>query len=243
MCSAPRRRRLRRRLTQNGRTLVLAVRTFHALRRTPSPPWRSPRGLSRCAHFQSTTIPAFSHYEAPGGLHMCSLPTQDEPCHRRQGNTSEGRPCLGCGKPSAGPPVRGPWWQPCGAPACGGALRCLPSALRSREPLRVLRGATLIRVCAPKHPPVRGADRRIAGVLSEVHADAVGPREALESGDEGALRLLDDGRHGAGMGTKRAAARTRGLEPALQRYQSFAHFSLSDPPCSGGRPGQRRERP
>ena len=111
-CSVPRRRRLRRRLTQNGRTLVLAVRTFHALRRTPSPPWRSPRGLSRCAHFQSTTVPAFSHYEAPGGLHMCSLPTQDEPCHRRQGNTSEGRPCLGCGKPSAGPPVRGPWWQP-----------------------------------------------------------------------------------------------------------------------------------
>ena len=42
---------------------------------------------------------------------------------------------------------------------------------------------------------------------------------ALESGDEGPLRLLDEGhRHGAGMGTKRAAAPTRRLEPALQRY-------------------------
>ena len=80
-CSVPRRQRLRRRRTQNGRTLVAAVRTFHALRRTPSPPPRSPCGLSRCAHSHSTTNPAFSlHHEAPGGLHICSLPTHDEPC-------------------------------------------------------------------------------------------------------------------------------------------------------------------
>ena len=78
--SVPRRRRFRRRRTENARTIVAAVRTFHALRRTPSPPVTSPCGLSRCAHFQPTTNPAFSHDEAPGGLHICSLPTHDEPC-------------------------------------------------------------------------------------------------------------------------------------------------------------------
>ena len=78
--SVPRRRRFRRRRTENGRTIVAAVRTFHALRRTPFPPVTSPCGLSRCPHFQPTTNPAFSHDEAPGGLHICSLPTHDEPC-------------------------------------------------------------------------------------------------------------------------------------------------------------------
>ena len=78
--SVPRRRRFRRRYSENERTIVAAVRTFHALRRTPSPPVTSPCGLSRCAHFQPTTNPAFSHDEAPGGLRLCSLPTHDEPC-------------------------------------------------------------------------------------------------------------------------------------------------------------------
>ena len=59
------------------RGLEPALRTFHALRRTPSPPVTSPCGLSRCAHFQPTTNPAFSHDEAPGGLHICSIPTHD----------------------------------------------------------------------------------------------------------------------------------------------------------------------
>ena len=96
---------------------------------------------------------------------------------------------------------------------------------------------------AQKHPAVRGADRCIGGVASEVDADAVAPRDALESGDEGPLRERDEGRHGAGMGTKRAAAPTRGLEPALQRYQSFAHFSPTDPRQSGGRRRQERDIP
>ena len=165
-------------------------------RRTLPSPTTKPLAGSTCAHFQPRTNPAIDDTEIRQkdalALDAESLP--------------RGRRCE----------VRG--GSPYGAPACGGALRCLPSALRSREPLRVLRGATLIRVCSQKHPPARRPDRRIGGVLSEVNADAVGPREALESGDEGALRLLDDGRHGAGMGTKRAAARTRGLEPALQRY-------------------------
>ena len=68
--SVPRRRRFRRRRTENGRTIVAAVRTFHALRRTPSPPLTSPCGLSTSAHFQPTTNPAFSPHEAPGGLHI-----------------------------------------------------------------------------------------------------------------------------------------------------------------------------
>ena len=155
-----------------------------------------PLAGSTCAHFQPRTNPAIDDKEIrqKGAL---ALDAESLP---------RGRRCE----------VRG--GSPYGAPACGGALRGIPSAFRSREPLRVLRGATLIRVCAPKHPPVRGADRRIGGVLIEVHADVVGPRDALESGDEGALRQRDDGRHGAGMGTKRAEAPTRGLEPALQRY-------------------------
>ena len=171
------------------------VLTFNPRRSLPSPTMK-PLAGSTCAHFQPRTNPAIDDKEIrqKGAL---ALDAESLP---------RGRRCE----------VRG--GSPYGAPACGGALRCLPSALRSREPLRVLRGATLIRVCSQKHPPARRPDRRIGGVLSEVNADAVGPREALESGDEGALRLLDDGRHGAGMGTKRAAARTRGLEPALQRY-------------------------
>ena len=95
----------------------------------------------------------------------------------------------------------------------------------------------------PRRSAHRGADRCIGGVPSEVDADAVAPRDALESGDEGPLRERDEGRHGAGMGTKRATAPTRRLEPALQRYQSFAHFSPTDPRQSVGRPRQEREVP
>ena len=104
--SVPRRRRFRWRCTQNGRTLVAAVRTFHALRLTPSPPLTSPRGLSTSAHFQPTATPAFSHYcevftrsgarplpprGAMWALKLCSLSIHDEPCLLPEGRHRVGR--------------------------------------------------------------------------------------------------------------------------------------------------------
>ena len=133
----------------------------HALSPLTSPCW-----LSTSAHFQPTTNPALSHYEAPGGLHICSLPTHDEPC---------------------------------------------------RLPLR-----------SPSRPLHTG------GVSSEVDADAVGPRDALQSGDEGPLRLRDEGRHGAGMGGSRRRPRRGCLSLPFSGTRVSPTFRPVTPGAAGG---------